>query len=92
MNAQTKAFDSAVTSPAGDLWLAATNPAASFSPVTVNPGQTVTINVTITPNASSGTVVSGDLYVDDYVSSVSPYNQLSGDELAALPYEYTVGS
>jgi hypothetical protein len=92
MNAETKAFDSAVTSPVGDLWLVATNPAATFSPVTVNPGQTVTINVTITPNASAATVVSGDLYVDDYVSSVSPYNQLSGDELAALPYEYTVGS
>ncbi len=92
MTAQTKAFDSAVTSSAGDLWLSATNPANSFSPVTVNPGQTVTINVTITPNASSGTVVSGDLYVDNFISGVPPYAQLSGDELAALPYEYTVGS
>ena len=92
MTAQTKAFDPAVTSAPGDLWLLATNPSASFSPVTVNPGQTVTINVTITPSAASGSVVSGDLYVDDYASGVAPYDQLSGDELAAIPYEYTVGS
>ncbi|MGH3186090.1 MAG: S8 family serine peptidase [Streptosporangiaceae bacterium] len=92
MNAQTKAFDPAVTSPAGDLWLAATNASASFTPVVINPGQTATINVTITPDAGTGTVVSGDLYVDDLVLGVSPYDQQSGDELAALPYEYTVGS
>jgi hypothetical protein len=94
MAAQTKAFDTAVTSAPGDLWLLATNPSAPFSPVTVNPGQTVTIDVTITPSAVPGTVVSGDLYVDDFASGVPPYayDQLSGDELAAIPYEYTVGS
>jgi hypothetical protein len=92
MTAQTKAFDTAVTSAPGDLWLLATNPSASFSPVTINPGQTVTVNVTITPSAAPGTVVSGDLYVDDFASGVPPYDQLSGDELAAIPYEYTVGS
>jgi len=92
MTAQTKAFDTAVTSPSGDLWPLATNPSGSFTPVTINPGQTATINVTITPNAASGTVVSGQLYIDDYISAVSPYDQLSGDELAAIPYEYTVGS
>jgi hypothetical protein len=90
--AQTKAFDPAVTSAPGDLWLLATNPSISFSPVTVNPGQSATINVTITPSAAPGTVVSGDLYVDDFASGVPPYGQLSGDELAAIPYEYTVGS
>jgi len=92
MTALTKAFDPAVTSAPGDLWLAAINPSASFAPVTINPGQTVTVNVTITPSAASGTVVAGDLYVDDYASGVAPYDQLSGDELTALPYEYTVGS
>jgi hypothetical protein len=91
MTAQTKAFDSAVTSPTGDLWQLAVNPSAAFTPVTVNPGQTVTINVTITPSANSGSVVSGNLYVDDLSGPLAPYGQLSGDELAALPYEYTVG-
>ena len=92
MSAVTKAFDTAVTSATGDLWAVSTNPAASFSPVTINPGQSATIDVTITPNAAAGTVVSGDLYVDDFASGVPPYGQLTGDELVALPYEYTVGS
>jgi len=93
MTAETKEFDPAVTSPTGDLWLASTNPSAAFSPVTINPGQTATIDVTITPSAvaAPGTVVSGTLYVDDYSSAVPPYSQLTGDELAAIPYEYTVG-
>jgi hypothetical protein len=92
MTALTKAFDPAVTSPPGDLWLLATNPSTPFAPVTINPGQTVTVNVTITPSAAPGTVVAGHLYVDDFASGVAPYDQQSGDELTALPYEYTVGS
>jgi hypothetical protein len=88
---QAKAFDPAVSSPTGDAWLQATNPSASFTPVTVNAGQTVTINVTITPSAAVGTVVSGNLYVDTYDGDIAPYEFSSGDETAALPYEYTVG-
>jgi Subtilase family len=93
MTIQAKPFDPAVTSSTGDLWLASINPAASFSPVVINPGQSATINVTITPSGPAGTVVSGNLYVDDFDSAVPPpaYSQASGDELAALPYEYTVG-
>jgi hypothetical protein len=92
MSAVTKAFDPAVTSPSGDAWLTAVNPATTFSPVVIQPGQAATINVTITPSAASGTVVSGDLYVDDLETGVPPYGQQTGDELAAIPYEYTVGS
>jgi hypothetical protein len=84
------AFDPAVTSAGGDLWLLAVNPAAAFSPVTVNPGATVTIPVTIAPKGAAGTVVSGTLYVDDYVSAVPPYSLTSGDQMAAFPYEYTI--
>jgi hypothetical protein len=91
MIAQTKEFDQAVTSPTGDLWSISTNPSASFSPVVINPGQTATVNVTITPSAAAGTVVSGNLYVDDFSSSVPYLNNPTGSELAALPYEYTVG-
>ena len=48
--------------------------------------------MTITPSAASGTVVSGNLYVDDFDTNVPPpvTGQQSGDELAALPYSYTV--
>jgi hypothetical protein len=91
MVVQAKAFDPAVTSATGDLWQIAVNPAASFSPVIVNPGQTVTVDVTITPSAAAGTVVSGTLYVDDLAGSIPPYAETSGDELAAIPYKYTVG-
>jgi hypothetical protein len=35
-------------------------------------GQTVTIPVTITPSAAPGTVVSGNLYVDELESNVPP--------------------
>ena len=90
MSVTTKAFDPAVTSATGDIELAATNPATTFSPITINPGQTATINVTITPSAPSGTTVSGKLYVDDFLTSVPPFGQEASDELVGLSYTYTV--
>jgi hypothetical protein len=90
MTVTTKEFDSATTSATGDVWLAAVNPAATFSPVTINPGQSATVNVTITASGAPGTVVSGNLYVDDFIENVPPYGQLAGDELVALPYTYTI--
>jgi hypothetical protein len=93
MTAHTKGFDPDVTSTPGDLWLTSINPAAlaTFSPVVIYPGQTATIYVMITPSGPPGTVVKGTLYVDDLVSAVPPYyGQLSGDELAAFPYTYTI--
>jgi hypothetical protein len=92
MTATTKAFDPAVTSAPGDIWEASVNPDAAFTLFVIQPGQTATINVTITPSAPSGSVISGNLYVDVFDGSVPPYGQVAGDELAALPYSYTVGS
>jgi len=97
MTAQIRPFDTSETSAPGDLWLAAVDgPSAlsSFAPVVVAPGASVTINVTITPSGSGGTVVSGDLFVDSYDTGLptAAYSQLAGDELAAFPYEYTIGS
>ncbi len=89
--AQTKGFDSTVTSTTGDLWLASVNPAATFSPVTIKPGQTTEVNVTFTPTGGAGSVVRGTLYVDDETDAVPPYGQLSASEVAAVPYEYTIG-
>jgi hypothetical protein len=88
----TKAFDPAVTSTTGDLWTAASTGALTVSPVVIAPGASATINVTITPSAAAGTVVKGTLYVDDVLAAIPPYDVPSGDELSALPYEYTVGS
>ena len=90
MTATFKAFDTTVTSTTGDLELAAINPATTFSPVVINPGQAATINVTITPSGSSGTVVRGTLYVDDFLTNVPPYGQQGADEMVAMPYAYTI--
>lgn len=91
MQAQTQAFDPAVTSPTGDFWLQALDGANHLiAPVDLQPGQSTTVNVTITPSAPSGTVVSGVLYVDSALAFVVPYNVPGGNELIALPYQYTV--
>jgi Subtilase family/Peptidase inhibitor I9 len=85
--AHTQLFDPAVTSSTGDAWLAtvqANHPA--FTPLVLEPGQTGTISVTITPTAPKGTKVDGVLYVDDYNTFAS-----AGDSLKAIPYSYTVG-
>ncbi len=90
MTVQAKQFDLSVTSSTGDIELAAINPAATVTPVIINPGQTATIEVTITPSGASGTRVSGTLYVDDLLNNIPPYGQFAADELAGLPYAYTV--
>jgi hypothetical protein len=92
MTVKTKPFDPDVTSSTSDLWLGSINPAATFSPLVLNPGQTGTISVTITPTGASGTVVSGTLYIDDVVQGVPPpaYGQSGGDELTSFPYTYTI--
>jgi hypothetical protein len=87
----TRAFDLAVSPSTGDLWEQADNPLATLAPVLVNPGRTGTIDVTITPSASPGALVSGDLYIDDLTGPVPPYQEATGDELAVIPYKYTVG-
>ncbi|MBA8924892.1 hypothetical protein BC739_002091 [Kutzneria viridogrisea] len=80
-------FDTAATSTTGDLWRSSTsaNPPA-FSPLSLAPGQTGEITVTLTPSGAPGSKVSGVLYVDSYSSVLG-----SGDELTAIPYSYTVG-
>jgi hypothetical protein len=91
LTATMKAFDPTVSSPTGDLWLSSLDASyGGFAPVIVNPGQSAVISVTITPSGTSGTVVSGNLYVDDFLSAVPPYGQFTGDELAAIPYTYTI--
>jgi Subtilase family len=89
--AMAKPFDPAVTSGPGDFWQVAVNPATAFGLFVILPGQTRTINVTIKPAGSAGTVISGNLYVDVFNGNIPPYGQESGDELAALPYTYKIG-
>lgn len=90
MRAQTQKFDPAIRSNIGDFWRAAVNPATPFRLLVIQPGQTKTIRVSITPSGQRGTVVSGHLYVDEFLADVPPYGQTTGDEMAALPYSYTI--
>ena len=101
--ATTQPLDAAVTSAAGDPYAPGfTDTAPTGTPVVVNPGQSGSVKVTITPWARAGTVVHGVIYV-----VTSPFNgdntlagairgglgavDTSGDVLAAIPYTYTVG-
>jgi hypothetical protein len=101
MSIRTKAFDPAVSSATGDLWESAVNTSAGVTPYVAEPGQTVTITVSITPKATAGTTVRGTLYLDDDTAIpeeaadtlVTPGVILpGGSQLAALPYEYTVAA
>ena len=86
MVATTNAFDGAVTSSTGDAWALSFNAQATYTPLTLAPGQSGTITVTITPNAPKGTVVSGFIAVDTFNKATS-----TGDEIINIPYTYTVG-
>ena len=84
--ANTNPFDSAVSADSGDIWAFSVNQNATYSPLTLNPGQTGTITLTITPNAAKGTVVRGFIAIDTFNLATN-----SGDELINIPYTYTVG-
>jgi Subtilase family len=89
VSAVTESFDPNMTSSTGDLWTALNGLSATFKPVYVNPGQTATIQVSITPTGSGQ--VSGTLYLDDLtLASTFGLADESGQEIAAIPYSYTV--
>ena len=91
MRATTQAFDPTATSPEGDFWkfgVASLARSASYNLFTVNSGQTRTLTLTIRPSGKAGTVVRGILYIDDFVDSLQ---FLSGSQLVAIPYAYTIG-
>jgi hypothetical protein len=93
VSAVTRAFDPTIDSSTGDFWTAINGLTPDFSPVYVAPGASAQITVALTPTAAAGTHVSGTLYINDYVLA-STYNVANndGDELAALPYGYTVAT
>jgi len=86
-----KAFDASVSANTGDLWsdiTFGTNTTNNLQNLLVlGPGETGTINLTITPNpAQVGSTVRGRIYIDTFNSTV-----ITGDEVVSLPYSYTVG-
>ncbi len=100
LSIQAKAFDPAITAPLGDYDLTAINPSATPAMTVLQPGHSIVVPVTITPSGPVGSVVRGTLYVDALVGGllpvgqadgVLPAGQIAGVEMAALPYEYTIG-
>jgi hypothetical protein len=100
MSILAKAFDPTVTAPLGDYNLTAINPNSTPAMTVLQPGQSIVVPVTIIPSGPAGSVVCGTLYIDALVggllpvgqaSGVLPTGQISGVEMAALPYEYTIG-
>jgi hypothetical protein len=87
MLVHTRGFDFNTNPKSGDIWQQTVDPnAGPFNPVTVKPGKTGNLKVTITPSGRSGRVVRGTLFVDAWSDFLG-----FGNELVALPYEYTVG-
>jgi subtilisin family serine protease len=84
--ANTNPFDSAVSASSGDVWAFSVDPNATYTPLSLGPGESGTITVTFTPNAPKGTVVHGFIGVDT-LSLVT----ISGDQLVNIPYSYKVG-
>jgi hypothetical protein len=92
LSAKTPGFDPNVTSSTGDFWAVTTDPTADIGvPVTIQPGQTQTITVTITPSGNKGDQVSGVLNIYTTPSFAYATFNTTGDVLAQVPYSYTVG-
>jgi hypothetical protein len=86
MTAHTLAFDKSAVASTGDLWLGGVDPSApQVKALILQPGQSGTITVVITPTAAKGTTVNGVIYVDDFAPILG-----TGDELTGIPYSYTV--
>ena len=84
-------FDPAVSADSGDVWADLTLNTTTYNPLVLAPGQSGTINVTITPKlAQVGSTVSGYLYVDTFNTVGNFPSTFSGDEVVRIPYSYTV--
>lgn len=83
----TDAFDTSVSSDAGDIWFALDIDNSAPTPgLTLAPGGTGAITVTFTPTAAKGTVVHGSILVVTFNGDSG-----SGDQVVAIPYAYRVG-
>ena len=90
LSAVTQAFDPTVGTDTDDFWQVGF---AFTNFLYLQPGQSGSISVAISPTAGPGTLVSGDLYIDDFaLGSFFAFQPLpNADELAAIPYTYKIG-
>jgi hypothetical protein len=96
LNATTQMFDLGALPSQGDFWYDSilTSPPGFNPTFTIAPGKGKVIDLTITPtkDGSASTVVSGTMYVDVFAA----FNQfleggLTGSDVLAIPYKYTIG-
>jgi hypothetical protein len=79
-------FDASMAASSGDVWADLTFGTNTYNPLVLAPGDSGTITVTLTPDASAvGSTVTGYLYVDTF----NP-NPGTGDEVVRVPYSYTI--
>ena len=84
-------FATSVTSSTGDPYLQGLDPTADpGTPLTVAPGQTKTITVTIASSGRAGQSVRGVLNVVTTPYGVPNGNNTTGDVVAVLPFSYIV--
>jgi len=94
---RTAAFDPAVTSSTDDPFRISVDPTSDGfgTPELVQPGETVAIRITITPQGTKGSVVSGHLnIVTPPLLPTGPTalpQVTSGAVIATLPYTYKIG-
>jgi subtilisin family serine protease len=84
--ANTYVFDPAVSSSSGDVWALSVDPNAPYTPVSIGPGASGTVQITITPSGRRHRVVHGFIAVDTFNLTT-----LSGDEVQLIPYRYRIG-
>jgi subtilisin family serine protease len=84
--ANTYVFDPAVSSSTGDLWAQSVDPNAGYTPASIAPGTSGTIQLTITPRGKRHRVVHGFIGVDTFNLATN-----SGDEVQVVPYTYRIG-
>jgi hypothetical protein len=92
----TLAFDTAVSSADGDYVQALVTGGTGPNDVEVDPGTSVSIPIGIHPNAPVSTTVAGTLYIVGlsgpgvFLAPLGGVGDLFANELAAIPYTYTV--
>jgi hypothetical protein len=95
---RTYDFDDTVTSSTDDPYGAAVDPSNNGfgTPVTIQPGDTAQITVTITPHGTVGKTVSGVLNLVTPPNLPTGFTGLpqtsTGEVIATLPYKYKIGN
>ena len=85
-DAVTNKFAPDVSTSAGNFWQELDTGSNTYNPLVLDPGQTGTITVSISPTDANRTKVRGFLTLETF-----NFNTLSSDEVATFPYAYRVG-